>query len=90
MQDAASGSGGGDQMIAVIASDQGNMQGIQSRIVSRLVSLLGVRWSSSLNRWYVGPLVEEIVVTGGIVGVRCEVQRHEGRKCERRLLFIIY
>jgi hypothetical protein len=56
-------------MMSVIASDQGNMRKIQSRIVSRLVSLLGVRWSSSLNRGYVGPLVQDIVVTGGIAGV---------------------
>jgi hypothetical protein len=57
-------------MISVIAKrDQGNMWKVQSRIVSRLVSLQAVCWSSSLNRWYVGPLVQEIVVTGGIAGV---------------------
>ena len=64
-------------MMSVIGSDQGNMRKIQSRIVSRLVSHLGVRWSSSLNRGYVGPLVQEIVVTGGIAGVDSDAKYKE-------------
>ncbi len=95
MQNSACGSAGGDQMMAVIASDQGSMRKNQSRIVSRLVSLLGhgVRWSSALNRECVGPLVQEIVVTSGIAGVErrgfpCQVQRNEGSKCEKQYYFL--
>ncbi len=63
------GSGGNDQLFTVIQSDQGHMRKIQARIVARLVQLLGMRWTSSLNRAQVSPLVPEIVVIGGIAGV---------------------
>jgi hypothetical protein len=58
------------------------MRGIQSRIDSRLVSLLGVRWSSSLYRGYAGPLIQEIVVTGRIAGVDSDAKYKE-RKAAR-------
>ena len=63
------GSGGNDQLFHVINSNQGNMQKIQARIVPRLVQMLGIRWTSSLHKGHVGPLVQECVVSCGIAGV---------------------
>jgi hypothetical protein len=86
MQNAAGGSACGDPTMAVIASDPGNMRKIQPRIVSRLVSLLGVR-SNSLNREFVGPLVQEIVVTVGIAGVDSDA-KYKGMKVSSKAIII--
>ena len=69
MQIQESGSGGNDQLVTVMTSNQGNMRKIQARIVPRLVQMLGIRWTSSLHKGHVGPLVQEAVVSCGIAGV---------------------
>ena len=69
MQIQESGSGGNDQLVTVITSNQGNMRKIQARIVPRLVQMLGIRWTSSLQKAHVGPVVQDCVVSGGIAGV---------------------
>ena len=66
-----------DQLIAVLGSDQAIMRKIQSRVVSRLVVLLGIRWSSSLHRGQVGPIVQNIVVQGALAGVSTDAKYRE-------------
>ena len=68
---------GQDQLIAVLGSDQAIMRKIQSRVVSRLVVLLGIRWSSSLHRGQVGPIVQNIVVQGALAGVSTDAKYKE-------------
>jgi len=68
---------GQDQLIAVLGSDQAIMRKIQSRVVSRLVVLLGIRWSSSLHRGQVGPIVQNIVVQGALGGVSTDAKYKE-------------
>ena len=53
------------------------MRKIQSRVVSRLVVLLGIRWSSSLHRGQVGPIVQNIVVQGALAGVSTDAKYRE-------------
>jgi hypothetical protein len=55
--------------MAFLESDQSIMRKIQSRAVSRAIILLGIRWSSSLHRAQVGPIVQNIVVEGGLGGI---------------------
>jgi hypothetical protein len=43
--------------------DQGIMQKIQCGCVSWLVNLLGIRWSGSLCRGQVAPIVQHIVIS---------------------------
>ena len=57
------------QLFHVINSGGGNMRKIQTRICSRLVQMLGIRWASSLQKAHVGPVVQDCVVSGGIAGV---------------------
>jgi hypothetical protein len=58
-----------DALMASLASDQSVMRKIQSRAMSRAKILLGIRWSSSLHRAQVGPIVQHIVVDGGLGGI---------------------
>jgi hypothetical protein len=51
--------------MASLASDQSIMRKIQSRAII----LLGIRWSSSLHRAQVGPIIQNIVVDGGLGGI---------------------
>jgi hypothetical protein len=55
--------------MASLASDQSIMRKIQSRALSRAIILLGIRWSSSLHRAQVGPIVQNIVVESGLGGI---------------------
>jgi hypothetical protein len=53
--------------------DQGIMRKIQAGCVSWLVNLLGNRWSSSLFRAQVSPIVQHLVVQNGLGGIdSCE------------------
>ncbi len=49
--------------------DQSVMRRLQSRVVSRIVSYLGIRWASSVQRWQISPIVQSIVVAGGLGGI---------------------
>jgi hypothetical protein len=45
------------------------MRKTQASAVGRAMILLGVRWASSPHRAQVGPIVQNIVVTGGLDGI---------------------
>jgi hypothetical protein len=49
-----------------LGDDQGIMLKIQAGYVSWLVNLLGIRWSSSLFRGQVSPIVQHLVVQNGL------------------------
>ena len=68
---------GQDQLVAVLGSSQGLMRKIQSRLVSRAIALLGIRWSSSVHRAQIGPIVQSIVVQGGLGGIESDAKYKE-------------
>jgi hypothetical protein len=49
--------------------DQGTMRKIQAGCVAWLVNLLGIRWSGSLCRGQVAPIVQHIVISNGLGGI---------------------
>jgi hypothetical protein len=68
---------GQDQLIAVLGNSQALMRKIQSRLVSRAIALLGICWSSSVHRAQIGPIVQSIVVQGGIGGIGSDAKYKE-------------
>ena len=52
-----------------LLDDQTVSRNIHAKVVNRLVVLLGFRWSSSLHRSQIGPIVQSIVVQGKLGGV---------------------
>jgi hypothetical protein len=49
--------------------DQGMMRKIQGGRVSWLGNLLGIRWSGSLCRGQVAPIVQHVVISNGLGGI---------------------
>ena len=52
-----------------LLADQTVSRFIHGKVVIRLVTLLGLRWSSSVHRQQCGPLVQSIVVQGKLGGI---------------------
>ena len=59
---------GNDKLVALLA-DQVVSRFIHGKVVNRLVTLLGLRWSSSLHRQQCSPIVQSIVVQGKLGGI---------------------
>ena len=59
---------GTDRLVALLA-DQTVSRYIHGKLVIRLVTLLGLRWSSSVHRQQCGPIVQSIVVQGKQGGI---------------------
>jgi hypothetical protein len=59
---------GTDKLVALLA-DQVVSHFIHGKVVIRLVTLLGLRWSSSLHRQQCSPIVQSIVVQGKQGGI---------------------
>jgi hypothetical protein len=59
---------GTDRLVALLA-DQTVSRFIHGKVVIRLVTLLGLRWSSSLHRQQCSPIVQSIVVQGKQGGI---------------------
>ena len=59
---------GSDKLVALLA-DQVVSRFIHGKVVIRLVTLLGLRWSSSLHRQQCSPIVQSIVVQGKQGGI---------------------
>ena len=67
---------GSDRLMELLA-DQGISRKIQSRVVSRLIVLLGMRWSSSLHRAQISPIVQSIVVQDALGGIDSDAKYKE-------------
>ena len=67
---------GNDKLMALL-SDQAVSRKIHARVVNRLLVLLGLRWSSSLHRSQISPIVQSIVVEGKLCGIDTDTKYRE-------------